>query len=69
MLQKLLGLTYSVIANVEPSIAARNYLEIRDTESLWIEQSHNRKNILYGLFNRPPNADIQYFSNIEDSIA
>lgn len=44
-------------------------LEIRAVESIWIELIHNRKSILYGLFYRPPNTDIQYFSNIEDSIA
>ena len=47
----------------------RNDLEIRGIESIWIELIHNRKSILYGLFYRPPNADSQYFSNIEDSIA
>lgn len=44
-------------------------LEIRGVESIWIELIHNRKSILYVFFYRPPNTDIQYFSNIEDSIA
>ena len=44
-------------------------MDIRGIESIWIELIHNRKSILYGLFYRPPNADSQYFSNIEDSIA
>ena len=44
-------------------------LEIRGVESMWIEVIHNHKSILYGLFNRPPNANGQYFTNIEDSIS
>ena len=47
----------------------RNDLEIRGIESIWIELIHNHKSILFGLFYRPPNADGQYFSNIEDSIS
>ena len=38
-------------------------------ESIWIELVHNHKRILYGLFYRPPNANAQYFLNIEDSVA
>ena len=44
-------------------------LEIRGVESIWIEVIHNHKSILYGLFYRPPNANGQYFTNIEDSIS
>ena len=47
----------------------RNDLEIRGFESILIEVIHNHKSILFGLFFRPPNADGQYFSNIEDSIS
>ena len=47
----------------------RNDLEIRGIESIWIEVIHNHQSILFGLFYRPPNADGQYFSNIEDSIS
>ena len=44
-------------------------LEIRGVESIWIEVIHNHRSILYGLFYRPPNANGQYFINIEDSIS
>ena len=44
-------------------------LEIRGVESIWIEVIHNHRSILYGLFYRPPNANGQYFTNIEDSIS
>ena len=47
----------------------RNDLEIRGIESIWIEVILNHKSILFGLIYRPPNADSQYFSNIEDSIS
>lgn len=47
----------------------RDDLEIRGIESIWIEVINNHKSILFGLFYRPPNADAQYFSNIEDSIS
>ena len=47
----------------------RNDLEIKGIESIWIEIIHNHKSILFGLFYRPPNADGQCFSNIEDSIS
>ena len=47
----------------------RNDLEIRGVECIWIELIHNRKSILFGLFYRPPEANSQYFSNLEDSIA
>ena len=38
-------------------------------ESIWIELVHNHKSFLYGLLNRPPNVNGQYFLNIEDSVA
>ena len=44
-------------------------LELRGIESIWIELVHNHKSIIYGLFYRPPNANAQYFLNIEDSVA
>ena len=47
----------------------RNDLEIRGIESIWIELIQNHKSILFWLFYRPPNADSQYFLNIEDSIS
>ncbi|MES9991692.1 MAG: reverse transcriptase domain-containing protein, partial [Candidatus Thiodiazotropha sp.] len=47
----------------------REDLEIRGTESIWIEVANSRKHILFGLFYRPPNADVNYYSNIEDSLA
>ena len=47
----------------------RHDLELRGIESIWIELVHNHKSIFYGLFYRPPNANAQYFLNIEDSVA
>ena len=47
----------------------RHDLELRGIESIWIELVQNHKSILYGLFYRPPNANAQYFLNIEDSVA
>ena len=44
-------------------------MEIRGVESIWIIVIHNHKSILYGLFYRPPNANGQYFTIIEDSIS
>ena len=44
-------------------------LEVRDLENIWIEVANNHKRILFGLFYRPPNANADYFSKIEDSIA
>ena len=46
----------------------RHDLELRGIESIWIELVHNHISILYGLFYRPPNANEQYFLNIEDSV-
>ena len=34
-----------------------------------IEMQLNHSRILFGLFYRPPNSDIAYFSGIEDSIS
>ena len=44
-------------------------LEVRDLENIWIEVANNHKRILFGLFYRPPSANADYFSKIEDSIA
>ncbi|MCG8113681.1 MAG: reverse transcriptase domain-containing protein [Candidatus Thiodiazotropha taylori] len=44
-------------------------LEVRGVENIWIEVSNNKKQILFGLFYRPPNANANYFNDIEDSIA
>ena len=44
-------------------------LELRGLENIWIEIVNNHNHILFGLFYRPPNANANYVSNIEDSIA
>ena len=43
-------------------------LEIRGIESIWIELSNKHKRILFGLFYRPPNSDINYYLDIENSL-
>ena len=43
-------------------------LEPLNTECIWIEIHLNHTRILFGLFYRPPNSDMAYFSRIEDSI-
>ncbi|MES9994334.1 MAG: reverse transcriptase family protein [Candidatus Thiodiazotropha sp.] len=47
----------------------RGDLEIRAIESIWIEVANNHKRILFGLFYRPPNANVNYYTNIEDSLS
>ena len=50
-------------------IYKRRYdLEPLIVECIWIEMQLNHSRILFGLFYRPPNSDIAYFSGIEDSI-
>ena len=44
-------------------------LEPLNTECIWIEIHLNHTRILFGLFYRPPNSDMAYFSRIEDSIS
>ena len=44
-------------------------LELNRLESIWIGmQLNNSRNILYGVFYRPPNSSLLYTSLIEDSI-
>ena len=51
------------------SYTRRNDLEIGGLECIWIQiKSNNNRNILYGVFYRPPNSDSTYTSLIEDSI-
>ena len=47
----------------------RDDLEIRGIESIWIELANHHKRILFGLFYRPPDANANCLSQIEDSIA
>ena len=47
----------------------RGDLEIKGDENIWIELANNHKRVLFGVFNRPPNSDATFFSNIEDSLA
>ena len=54
----------------ESVIYKRRYdLEPLNVECMWIEMQLNHSRILFGLFYRPPNSDIAYFSGIEDSIS
>ena len=46
----------------------RDDLEIRGIESIWIEVANRHKHILFGLFYRPPNSDINYYLDIENSL-
>ena len=45
----------------------RQDLEPRGIDYIWIELSNNHKRTLFGLFNRPPNSNLAYYSLIEDS--
>ena len=47
----------------------RDDLEIRGIECLWIEVANHNKRIRFALFYRPPNSNMSYQSDIEDSIA
>ena len=46
----------------------RQDLEPRGIEYIWIELSNNHKRTLFGLFYKPPNSDLAYYSLIEDSL-
>ena len=46
----------------------RQDLEPRGIECIWIELSNNHKRTLFGLFYKPPNSDLAYYSLIEDSL-
>ena len=46
----------------------RQDLEPRGIECIWIELSNNHKRTLFGLFYRPPNSDLAYYSLIENSL-
>ena len=48
----------------------RHDLEPHNVECIWIEEIQlKRTRILFGLFYRPSNSDMAYFSSIEDSIS
>ena len=54
----------------ESVIYKRRYdLEALNVECIWLEMQLNHSRIIFGLFYRPPNSDIVYFSGIEDSIS
>ena len=60
-----------VIVYVKNSLSyvRRHDLEPNRLECIWIQiKSSNHRNILYGVFYRPPNSDSDYYSLIEDSI-
>ena len=47
----------------------RRHLELNRLECIWIQiKLHNKRNVLYGVFYRPPSSDSVYNSLIEDSI-
>ena len=51
------------------SYIRRQDLELNNLECIWVQiKSCNKRNILYGVFYRPPNSDSVYISQIEDSI-
>ena len=51
------------------SYIRRHDLELNRLECIWIQiKSSNKRNILYGVFYRPPTSDSVYTSLIEDSI-
>ncbi len=43
-------------------------LHVNDLEAVWIETKLNQENLLVGSFYRPPNAKIDYWKFISDSI-
>ena len=43
-------------------------LEPRGVEYIWVELTLKQKHVLFGLFYRPPNSDMTYYSLLEDSI-
>ena len=47
----------------------RDDLEIGGIECIWLEVANHNKRILFALFYRPPNLNISYLNDIEDSIA
>ena len=59
-----------VIIYVKEGLHYRRWqdLEPRGIECIWIELSNNHKRMLFGLFYRPPNSDLAYYSLIEDSL-
>ena len=51
------------------SYVRRNDLEISGLECIWVQiKLCNKRNILFGVFHRPPNSDSAHYSLIEDSI-
>ena len=51
------------------SYIQRQDLELNNLECIWVQiKSSKKRNILYGVFYRPPNSDSVYISQIEDSI-
>ena len=47
----------------------RDDLEIQGIECICIEVANHNKRILFALFYRPPNSNMSYLNDIEDSIA
>ena len=42
-------------------------LEPRGVECIWVELTLKQKHVLFGLFYRPPNSGMTYYSLLEDS--
>lgn len=59
-----------VIIYVKDTIHYRRRLDLepQGIECIWIQLTLKHKQILFGLFYRPPNSDAIYYSTIEDSI-
>ena len=60
-----------VIVYVKDTVSARRRqdLEVNDVESIWLELKVKHKSILFGVFYRPPSANVAVLSSIQDSIA
>ena len=59
-----------VVIYVKENVHYRRRLDLepRSVECIWIELTLKQKHVLFGLFYRPPNSDLTYYSSLEDSI-
>ena len=59
-----------VVIYVKENVHYRRRLDLepRGVECIWIELLLKQKHILFGLFYRPLNSDMTYYTSLEDSI-
>ena len=59
-----------IVIYVKENVCYRRRLDLepRDVECVWTELTLKQKQVLFGLFYRPPNLDMTYYSLLEDSI-